>query len=71
MPEEKRDRRTSEELISELLIANHNLTSCLRRMQESGRTEEMNELYKLFEEHFESVKKELFRRLDFYERCQK
>ena len=70
MPE-KRDQRTSEELISELLIANHNLTSCLRRMQENGRTEEMNELYKLFEEHFENVKKELFRRLDFYERCQK
>lgn len=71
MPEEKRDQRTSEELISELLIANHNLVSCLRRIQESGHTEEMNELYKLFEEHFESVKKELFRRLDFYERCQK
>ena len=32
MPERE---RTSEELLSELLIANHNLESCLRKMQVS------------------------------------
>ena len=72
MPEEnKRANSTSEELISELLIANHNLESTLRKIHEFGRTEELNDLYKMFEEHYDEVKKELFRRLDFYERCKK
>lgn len=71
MPEEKRDLRTSEELISELLIANHNLTSCVKRMHDEICSPEMRELYETFVEHFESVKTELMRRLDFYERCKK
>lgn len=72
MPEEnKRANSTSEELLSELLIANHNLESCLRKIHEFGRTEELNDLYKMFEEHYDEVRKELYRRLDFYERCKK
>lgn len=73
MPEKenKRANSTSEELLSELLIANHNLESCLRKIHEFGRTEELNDLYKMFEEHYDEVRKELYRRLDFYERCKK
>ena len=71
MPENKRANSTSEELLSELLIANHNLESCLRKIHEFGRTEELNELYKMFEEHYDEVRKELYRRLEFYERCKK
>ena len=73
MPEKenKRANSTSEELLSELLIANHNLESALRKIHEFGRTDELYELYKMFEEHYDEVKKELFRRLDFYERCKK
>ena len=67
MPERE---RTSEELLSELLIANHNLESCLRKMQVEA-SQELHDLYKMFEEHYDEVKKELFRRLDFYERCKK
>lgn len=73
MPEKenKRANSTSEELLSELLIANHNLESALRKIHEFGRTDELDELYHMFEEHYDEVKKELFRRLDFYERCKK
>ena len=71
MLENKRANSTSEELLSELLIANHNLESCLRKIHEFGRTEELNDLYKMFEEHYDEVRKELYRRLDFYERCKK
>ena len=67
MPERE---RTSEELLSELLIANHNLESCLRKMQVE-QSRELYDLYKMFEQHYDEVKKELFRRLDFYERCKK
>ena len=67
MPERE---RTSEELLSELLIANHNLESCLRKMQIEA-SQELYDLYKMFEQHYDEVKKELFRRLDFYERCKK
>ena len=69
--ENKRANSTSEELLSELLIANHNLESCLRKIHEFGRTEELNDLYKMFEEHYDEVRKEIYRRLDFYERCKK
>lgn len=71
MPERE---RTSEELISELQIANYNLTSCMRKIQECRDDEEKTELwnlYKMFEEHYDEVKKELYRRLEFYERCKK
>ena len=71
MLENKRANSTSEELLSELLIANHNLESCLRKIHEFGRTEELNDLYKMFEEHYDEVRKELYRRLEFYERCKK
>ena len=71
MLENKRANSTSEELLSELLIANHNLGACLRKIHEIGRTEELNDLYKMFEEHYDEVRKELYRRLDFYERCKK
>ena len=67
MPERE---RTSEELLSELLIANHNLESCLRKMQVEA-SQELYDLYKMFEQHYDEVKKELFRRLDFYERGKK
>ena len=66
-----KDKRTSEELVSELLIANHNLESALRKIHEFGWTDELKELYKMFEEHYDSVLKELYRRLDFYERSQR
>lgn len=71
MPE---GERTSEELVSELLIANHNLTSCMMKIQEckdEAQKTELFELYKMFESHYDEVKKELYRRLDFYERCKK
>ena len=61
------DQRTKGELVSELLIANHNLESTLRKIHEFGWTDELRELYKMFEEHYDEVLKEIYRRLDFYE----
>ena len=64
---EKQDLRTKEELVSELLIANHNLSITLQKIHEYGWTEELTELYKMFESHYNEVLKEIYRRLDFYE----
>ena len=61
------DKRSKEELVSELLIANHNLESTLRKIHELGWTESLTELYKMFEEHYNEVLKEIYRRLEFYE----
>lgn len=61
------DKRGKEELVSELLIANHNLESTLRKIHELGWTEPLTELYKMFEEHYNEVLKEIYRRLEFYE----
>lgn len=61
------DKRNKEELVSELLVANHNLESTLRKIHEFGWTKELTELYKMFEQHYNEVLKEIYRRLEFYE----
>lgn len=61
------EKRTKEDLISELLIEDHNLESVMRKIHEYGWTKELTELYKMFESHYNEVLKEIYRRLDFYE----
>ena len=52
-----------EELLSELLIANHNIESCARKMHELGRTEGLMELYNMFGDHYAIVHEEILRRM--------
>lgn len=52
-----------EELLSELLIANHNIESCARKMHELGRTDALMELYNMFGDHYAIVHKEILRRM--------
>ena len=65
------DKRTKEDLRSELLIANHNMVSVLKREQEAGRTDELEELFHMFESHYDEVLKEIYRRMEFYEHSQR
>ena len=60
-----KDNRTNEELLSELMIANHNLESVVRKMHEIGRTKELDELFNLFENHYELTKAEILRRMTY------
>ena len=53
----------NEELLSELLIANHNIESCCRKMQELGRTDSLMELYNMFADHYSIVHEEVLRRM--------
>lgn len=54
---------TNEELLSEFLIANHNIESVVRKMHEFGRTKELDELFDMFTNHYNLVKAEILRRL--------
>ena len=72
MPKDKRELEEKELLISELLIANHNMVSVLNKMHDMKESlNEMLELYKMFEKEYNEVLAEIYRRLDFYERCRK
>lgn len=62
MPENK---STNEELLSEMMIANHNLESVVRKMHEFGRTDELNELFNMFQKHYEDSKAEVIRRMTY------
>ena len=64
----KNDTRTNEDLLSEFLIANHNIESVVRKMHNYGRTNELDELFKLFQSHYEETKAEILRRMDQYGR---
>ena len=56
-----------EELLNELLIENHNLESCARKMQsrECGKSESLLELFKMFTEHYSIVYEEILRRMKY------
>lgn len=72
MLKDKRELEEKELLISELLIANHNMVSVLNKMHDMKESSnEMLELYKMFEKEYNEVLAEIYRRLDFYERCRK
>ena len=64
----KNDTRTNEDLLSEFLIANHNIESVVRKMHDYGRTNELDELFKLFQSHYEETKEEILRRMANYGR---
>ena len=66
-----KDTRTNEELLSEFLIANHNIESVVRKMHDFGRTKEMDELFRLFQQHYEETKEEILRRMTNYGNQQK
>ena len=67
----KNDTRTNEELLSEFLIANHNIESVVRKMHDFGRTKELDELFRLFQQHYEETKAEILRRMTNYGNQQK
>lgn len=52
-----------EELVSELIIANHNIESCSKKMQEYGRTDSLMELFTMFCDHYSIVHEEILRRM--------
>ena len=64
----KNDTRTNEDLLSEFLIANHNIESVVRKMHDYGRTKELDELFQLFQQHYEETKEEILRRMSNYGR---
>ena len=69
MPKRKqdgKDNRTNEELLSEFLIANHNLESVVRKMHDYGRTNELDDLFQMFQQHYEETKEEILRRMTNY-----
>ena len=62
----EKDKRTNEEVLSEFLIANHNLESVLRKIHEYGWTTELRELFDLFQDHYDTTKTEILRRMTNY-----
>lgn len=54
----------NEELVSELLIANHNIETCSRKMQELGKTDSLMELFTMFCDHYSIVHEEILRRMN-------
>lgn len=60
-----KDNRTNEELIAEMMIANHNLESAVRKMHDLGRTKELDELFRLFIQHYNECKAEVLRRMTY------
>ena len=62
------DKRTNEELLSEFLIANHNLESTLRKIHDVGWTNELRELFDIFQKHYDDAKTEILRRMVKYGR---
>ena len=57
------EKTTDEELISMLLIENHNIESCSRKMHELGRNESLDELFQMFVESYNSIHTEILRRM--------
>ena len=55
---------TNEELLSEFLIANHNLESIVRKMHDCGRTKELDDLFMMFRQHYDEAKNEILRRMN-------
>ena len=54
----------NEELLNHLLIENHNIESCARKMQEQGRTDNLWELFEMFKAAYDEIFKEILRRMD-------
>ena len=54
----------NEELVSELLIANHNIETCSRKMQELGKTDSLMELFTMFCDHYAIVHEGILRRMN-------
>ena len=52
----KMAQTSNEELLSEFLIANHNVESCAIKMHEQGRTDSLLELYDMFSNHYSLAK---------------
>lgn len=52
-----------ETLVSELLIANHNIESVYAKMHELGRTDSLLELCDMFTTHYSIVHEEILRRM--------
>ena len=52
-----------ETLVSELLIANHNIESVYAKMHELGRTDSLMELCDMFTTHYSIVHEEILRRM--------
>ena len=63
-----KNESTNEELLSEFLIANHNIESVVRKMHDYGRTNELDELFNLFQKHYNDTKEEILRRMSNYGR---
>ncbi len=57
------DERTNEEVLSEMMIANHNVESVVKKMHEFGNTKELNELFEMFVKHYNDTKEEVLRRM--------
>ncbi len=60
------EQEGNEELINRLLIENHNIESCARKMQVEGRTDSLWELFEMFKESYDAVFKEILRRMEHY-----
>lgn len=56
-------KENNEELLNRLLIENHNIESCARKMQEHGRTPELWELFEMFKETYYNIYAEIIRRM--------
>ena len=57
-------KESNEELINRLLIENHNIESCARKMQIEGRTDSLWELFEMFKNSYDEIFKEILRRME-------
>ena len=58
------EQESNEELINRLLIENHNIESCARKMQKEGRTDSLWELFEMFKNSYDEIFKEILRRME-------
>ena len=58
------EKESNVELINRLLIENHNIESCARKMQQEGRTDDLWELFQTFEETYNALLTEILRRMN-------
>lgn len=58
------EKENNEELINRLLIENHNIEACARKMQIEGRTDSLWELFEMFKNSYDEIFKEILRRME-------
>ena len=58
------EKENNEELLNRLLIENHNIESCAKKMQKEGRTDSLWELFELFKSSYEAIYAEILRRME-------